>query len=337
LWKSAHVDVAVIGLGLIGGSVLRALAARGHRVLGYDADPATRATARTAAAQAPMNKRWQVTASLSDAIRGVDLTVVAVPLPAVGAVFDELASAGYVGVVTDVTSVKGPVQELADDRLRTGGQALATFIPGHPMAGRETSGFTAADPDLFEGCAWALCLREEDTALRDWVTLAALITDLGARVVPATVHEHDAAVAAVSHVPHLVATALAAHAANDPLAGTLGAGSFRDGTRVAASRPELTAAMCGGNAEAVRVALDGVLSELAAARSILDGSDPIAALRPWLEPGHTARSAWPPAPGETTDLPARAEVLLRLGRVGGWITAVAPDRRTLTAVRPGQA
>src|SRR5690348_3323967 len=65
LWKSAHVDVAVIGLGLIGGSVLRALAARGHRVLGYDADPATRATARTAAAQAPMNKRWQVTASLA--------------------------------------------------------------------------------------------------------------------------------------------------------------------------------------------------------------------------------------------------------------------------------
>jgi prephenate dehydrogenase len=328
------VDIAVIGLGLIGGSLLRALAARGHKVVGYDADPATRATARTAAAQSPRNARWQVTPSLGDAIRDIDLAIVAVPLPAVGAVFDDLASASYVGVVTDVTSVKGPVRELALDRLRTGGQSLAKFIGGHPMAGRETSGFTAADPQLFDGCAWVLCLEEDDSAVQDWVGLAALFTDLGARVVPATAQEHDAAVASVSHVPHLLATALSAHAASDPLAGTLAAGSYRDGTRVAASRPELTAAMCGGNAEAVRTALDAVLADLTAARSALDGLDPIASLRVWLEPGHTARAAWPPKPGETARLPARPDVLLRLGRVGGWVTEVAPDRRTVTAVRP---
>jgi prephenate dehydrogenase len=328
------VDIAVIGLGLIGGSMLRALAARGHKVLGYDADPATRATARTAAAQAPLNARCRVAPSLADAIRDIDLAVVAVPLPAVGAVFDDLASASYVGVVTDVTSVKVPVRELAADRLRTGGQSLATFIGGHPMAGRETSGFTAADPKLFDGCAWVLCLEEDDTSIQDWIALAALLTDLGARVVPATAQEHDAAVASVSHVPHLLASALAAHAASDPLAGTLGAGSYRDGTRVAASRPELTAAMCGGNASAVLTALDAVLADLTAVRSILDGHDPIAALRPWLEPGHTARAAWPPSPGETADLPARPDVLLRLGRVGGWVTEIAHDRRTVTAVRP---
>jgi prephenate dehydrogenase len=330
----AAVDVAVIGLGLIGGSLLRALAARGHRVLGYDADPATRATARTAAAQAPLNARWQVTASMGDAIRGVDLTVVAVPLPAVRTIFDELASASYVGVVTDVTSVKAPVRALAADRLRTGGQSLATYIGGHPMAGRETSGFTSADPKLFEGCAWVLCLDGDDAPVRDWISLAALLTDLGARVVPATPDEHDAAVASISHVPHLLASALAAPVASDPLAGTLAAGSFRDGTRVAASRPELTAAMCGGNAPAVRAALDAVLAELGAVRALLDGPDPITALRPWLEPGHAARKRWPPDAGETTDLPARADVLLRLGRVGGWITGVAPDRRSVTAVRP---
>jgi prephenate dehydrogenase len=328
------VDIAVIGLGLIGGSMLRALAARGHRVLGYDADPATRATARTAAAQAQRNARWQVTASLADAIRDVELAVVAVPLPAVGAVFDEVASAGYVGVVTDVTSVKVPVHDLAADRLRAGGQALATFIGGHPMAGRETSGFTAADPKLFQDCAWVLCVEEDDTSVQDWTRLAALVTDLGARVVPATAREHDAAVASISHVPHLLAAALAAHAATDPLAGTLGAGSYRDGTRVAASRPELTAAMCGGNAPAVLTALDAVLADLTAARSILDGRDPIGALRPWLEPGHTARTAWPPRPGQTVELPARPDILLRVGRIGGWITEVAPDRRTVTAVRP---
>src|SRR5262245_63157937 len=87
------VDIAVIGLGLIGGSLLRALAAAGHHVLGYDTDPATRATARTAAAQAPARARWQITGTVADAVqspdgRRADLVVVAVPLPAVGAVFD---------------------------------------------------------------------------------------------------------------------------------------------------------------------------------------------------------------------------------------------------------
>ncbi|MER7001533.1 prephenate dehydrogenase/arogenate dehydrogenase family protein [Dactylosporangium sp. NPDC000555] len=332
--RDATLNVAVIGLGLIGGSVLRALALHGHRVSGYDADPATRATARTAAAQAPANARWHVTASISDAVRDAELTVVAVPLPAVGAVFDELASLGYVGVVTDVTSVKGPVRDLAADRLRTGGQALATFVGGHPMAGRETSGFTAADPRLFTDCAWVLCLSEDGAGIRDWVELAALITGLGARVVPATADEHDAAVAAISHVPHLVAAAVAALISNDPLAGTLGAGSFRDGTRVAAARPQLTAAMCGGNAPAVGRALDTVLADLNAARAALDGADPIGALAAWLTPGHNARLAWPPQPGESADLPARVDVLLRLGRVGGWIESVSADRRTVRAVRP---
>jgi prephenate dehydrogenase len=332
--RDATLNVAVIGLGLIGGSVLRALAAHGHRVNGYDADPATRATARTAAAQAPAKARWHVTASIADAVRDADLAVVAVPLPAVGPVFDELASLAYVGVVTDVTSVKGPVRDLAADRLRTGGQSLATFIGGHPMAGRETSGFTAADPRLFEGCAWVLCLAEDGAGIRDWTDLAALVTGLGARVVPATPDEHDAAVAAISHVPHLVAAAVAALVSSDPLAGTLGAGSFRDGTRVAAARPDLTAAMCGGNATAVRAALDTVLADLGGARAALDGADPIGALVPWLTPGHTAREAWPPRPGETADLPARGDVLLRLGRVGGWIESVSADRRIVRAVRP---
>ncbi|WP_426508410.1 prephenate dehydrogenase [Dactylosporangium sp. McL0621] len=332
--RVATLNVAVIGLGLIGGSVLRALAAHGHRVSGYDADPATRATARTAAAKAPANARWHVSGSIADAVRDAELAVVAVPLPAVGSVFDELASLGYVGVVTDVTSVKGPVRDLAADRLRTGGQALATFIGGHPMAGRETSGFTAADTRLFQDCAWVLCLTEDGAHLRDWVDLAALVTGLGARVVPATADEHDAATAAISHVPHLVAAAVAALISNDPLAGTLGAGSFRDGTRVAASRPDLTAAMCGGNAPAVGRALDAVLADLAAARAALDGADPIGALTAWLTPGHTARVAWPPEPGESADLPARADVLLRLGRVGGWIESVSADRKTVRAVRP---
>lgn len=328
------MDVAVIGLGLIGGSVLSALASAGHGVLGYDADPATRAFARTAAARMPAKARWQVAGTVRDAVARAELVVLAVPLPAVAAILDELGSAGYAGLVTDVTSVKGPVRDLVGRHLHRRHNRLASFVGGHPMAGRETSGFAAADPALFTGCAWVLCLEPRETALADWLELAAICTGIGARVVPATADEHDRAVASVSHVPHLLATALAGTIADDPLAGTLAAGSFRDGTRVAATRPDLIAAMCGGNAAAVGPALDAVLAALTRARAALDTAEPIPALREWLTPGTAARAQWPPGPGTPHQLPARSDALLRLGREGGWITEVAVDRRTVTAVRP---
>ena len=327
------MNIAVIGLGLIGGSLLRALAAGGHRLLGYDTDPATRATARTAAARAPAEHRWQVTSSVRDAVAGSELVVLAVPLPALPPVLDELSALRYTGLVTDVTSVKGRVHDLVAERLHAPHARLAGFVGGHPMAGRESSGFAASDPDLFTGAPWVLCL-DPGTRLVDWLTLAGLVTSIGARAVPSTAAEHDRAVAAASHVPHLLASALAATAAGSPLALSLGAGSFRDGTRVAATRPELVAAMCGGNADAVRDTLDRVLAELAAARAALDEPRPIQALVPWLAPGHSARAAWPPTPSASVDLPSDTDTLLRLGRVGGWVTAVAADRRTVTAVRP---
>ena len=327
------MNIAVIGLGLIGGSLLRALAAAGHKLLGYDADPAVRATARTAAAKAPATHRWQIAASVGEAAKPSALVVMAVPLTAVPRVLDELVDAGYTGLITDVTSVKGPVRELVEQRMRRAATPLAGFVGGHPMAGREQSGFEAADPYLFTQCAWVLCL-EQETSLPDWLELAALITSLGARVVPTTAEEHDRAVARISHVPHLLATALAAGIAGDPLSGTLAAGSFRDGTRVAATRPELTAAMCGGNAPAVTVALDEVMASLERAGTLLSRKDPVRAITEWLRPGHDVRAAWPALAGDSTDLPARADVLGRLGGVGGWIIDVAADRRTVTAVRP---
>ncbi len=202
------VNVAVIGMGLIGGSLLRALAASGHWVIGYDLDPSTRAMARTGAAQAPRDARWQVSASIADAVASVDLVVIATPLTAAAQVLDEVATAGYSGLVTDVVSVKQPMRELVSRRLRAGGLRLAGYVGGHPMAGKETAGFAATDPTLFANCAWVLCLDEE-TSLDDWLTMARLVTSLGARVVPTTAEEHDRVVAAVSHVPHLLAVALA--------------------------------------------------------------------------------------------------------------------------------
>jgi prephenate dehydrogenase len=327
------VNVAVIGMGLIGGSLLRALAAAGHWVIGYDLDPSTRGMARTAAAQAPKESRWQVSASIADAVASADLVVIATPLTAVAHVLDEVAGAGFAGLVTDVVSVKEPVRELvARVGLRGAGLRLAGYVGGHPMAGKETAGFAATDPGLFHGCAWVLCLDQE-TSLDDWLALARLVTSLGARVVPATAEDHDHAVAAVSHVPHLLAVALAT-AIGEPLAGSLAAGSFRDGTRVAGSAPELIASMCGGNAGPVLDALDAVLGQLDDVRDALESDDPIGAVRRWAAPAHTARTNWPYGWGAPRQLPASPEHLLALGRDGGWVTAVSSDGRTVTASRP---
>jgi prephenate dehydrogenase len=103
---------------------------------------------------------------------------------------------------------------------------------------------------------------------------------------------------------------------------------------VAATRPELIAAMCGGNAAAVGPALDQVRKNLDELRAALETPDPVAALRPLLAPASAARAAWPPVPGEEAELPARSDVLLRLGRVGGWVTAVDRSHRKVLAMRP---
>jgi prephenate dehydrogenase len=312
------VNVAVIGLGLIGGSLLRALAAAGHEVTGFDADPATRDGAAGAG--------FRVAGSAFEAAARAEVVVLAVPLPVLPEVLPGLAR--HDGLITDVTSVKTPVLDLAR-RHR-----LPRFVGGHPMAGKETSGFAAADPALFTGCTWVLGL-EPETALDDWLTLAALCTSFGARVVPATAAEHDRAVAQVSHVPHLLAAALARQLAGNPLAGALAAGSFRDGTRVAATRAELTAAMCGGNAAEVEHTLHAVLGDLHHLHDLLETPDPIAALIPPLAAASDLRRAWPPRPSDVdVELPARADRLLDLGRAGGWVTAVSADRRTVRTKRP---
>jgi prephenate dehydrogenase len=326
------VNVAVIGMGLIGGSLLRALAAAGHWVIGYDLDPSTRAMARTGAAQAPASARWQVSASIADAVTNADLTVIATPLTAAATVLDQISTAGYTGLVTDVVSVKEPMRQLVARRLRGDGLRLSGYVGGHPMAGKETAGFAATDPNLFTGCAWVLCL-EEETSLDDWLTMARLVTSLQARVVPTTAEDHDRVVAAVSHVPHLLAVALAS-AIGDPLAGTLAAGSFRDGTRVAGSLPELIATMCGGNAGPVLDSLEAVQAQLDEARAALESDDAIAAVRRWATPAHAARTRWPHGWGEPRQIPATPEHLLALGDEGGWVIAVSSDGRTVTAAHP---
>ena len=305
--------VAVMGLGLIGGSAALALAEAGHDVVGYDTDPATRSAA---AERFPVaHDAW--------ALRESDLAVVAVPIQLTGpAVRDVFGPDDYAGVVTDVASVKEAVVRGLGDHPR--------FVAGHPMAGKETAGFDAAEPGLFTGRTWVLCL-EEGTRLEDWATLARLWTSLGARVVPTTAAAHDSAVARVSHVEHLVAAALTLNAA-DPLARTLGAGSFRDGTRVAASPAALVEGMAEGNRDGIIAALGALKRELETALEEVD-EGPGAGLHEWWERARKLRSTWPDEPGDPETIQLNRENLLDLGAAGGWVESMEVNE-VATVCRP---
>ncbi|MEU5155379.1 prephenate dehydrogenase/arogenate dehydrogenase family protein [Glycomyces sp. NPDC021274] len=296
--------VAVIGLGLIGGSAALALADAGHDVLGLDPDPATR---EAAAAHFP------VTADPA-ALADTDLAVVAAPFRHLAAVASATLD-GYTGLVTDVSSVKAePARIFARHR----------FVGGHPMAGKETAGFGAAEAGLFQGRKWVLCL-ETGTDLADWTALAGLWTSIGAQVVPATAADHDRAAARISHLEHLVAAALV-HVADEPLARTLAAGSFRDGTRVAASPTALFTGMCEGNREQLMAAVEDLAVQLDAAAADLDAyTDRPNSISEWFDRARALRADWPPEPEAAQRIPLTRASLMELGAAGGWLEAVESE------------
>jgi prephenate dehydrogenase len=281
----AAPPVAVVGLGQLGGSLAAALVDAGRAVSGWDVDPAAREAAEA--------RGVAITREL------VGVVVLAVPLPAMSSALHGLTLDAD-STVTDLGSVKQPV-------LDTVGAAHGErFVGGHPMCGTERSGHTAVDPGLFVGARWALCI-EPGTDLRRWLRVAEIALAVGAEVVPTTAAEHDAAVAAVSHVPHLLAAALAAAAGDaGPLARVLAAGSFRDGTRVAGSDPAFVTAMVEGNAGPTAAALGRV-------RAQLD--------RPWPElisAGHAAVGR--ESTRRDVRVPLDRAALLSLGRAGGALT-----------------
>ena len=145
------------------------------------------------------------------------------------------------------------------------------------MAGTAHSGWAAGDEKLFAGAPWVVSV--DDHVDPDvWAEVMHLALDCGSVVVPARSDEHDAAVAAISHLPHLFAEALAVTAADVPLAFSLAAGSFRDGTRVAATAPHLVRAMCEANASQLHTALEGAIELLTRARDGLAATGSVAEL-----------------------------------------------------------
>jgi prephenate dehydrogenase len=164
---------------------------------------------------------------------------------------------------------------------------------------------------------------EPDTDLDKWRTVAELVLGTGARVVPTTARQHDDAQARISGLPHLLACALAvAGDEGGPLALALGAGSFRDGTRVAGSPAGLITAICDGNREALASVLAGTLDLLADARDALESGRTIA---PLAERGSRARARWESQETAAITLRVDRSDLVALGDRGGFVTAIEGD------------
>jgi prephenate dehydrogenase len=222
--------VALLGTGLIGGSLGLALRARRPdlHVVGFDADAEEARRAEAAGALAA------VAHSPRDAAAEADLVMLACPVSAAFALLDELAPALRPGtLVTDVGSVKAPVVAHARRVL----PEAVPFCGGHPMAGAERGGIAHADPLLFENAAWVLCPPDplDAEAFRTaFAPLLEMVEAVGARPLLLDAETHDRAVAAVSHLPQLLSVALAPEAA-DGAARLLAAGGFRDMTRIASS------------------------------------------------------------------------------------------------------
>jgi prephenate dehydrogenase len=238
--------VAILGLGLIGGSIGLALhkAKVAQQVVGYDLGKGVMNQARKVGAID------QPYSALADAVRGSELIILATPVGAMKALLQDIASAVLPGaVVTDVASTKVQVISWAEEFL----PSTVTFVGGHPMTGKELSGVEAADASLFQNRIY--CLTPTARTNPNAITkVSTLIEALGARVRFLEPAEHDGQVAGVSHLPFLASIALMNTVAESSAwgdAALLAAGGFRDATRLAGGNPEMYRDICLTNAEAL--------------------------------------------------------------------------------------
>jgi len=282
--------VGLVGVGLIGGSFAAALkrAGAGLRVRGFDRDAA--ALERAVA----LGVIDETAGSPSEAARTADLIVAAVPVRAMGSVLHDVALAMPAhAIVTDVGSTKADVVRIAAAELR---ERAGRFVPGHPIAGRETSGVESATADLFRGARVVLTPVAE-TAAPALALVRSAWEGAGARVATAAADEHDRVFAAVSHLPHILSFALVSEIASRADAAELlefAGGGFRDFTRIAASSPEMWRDIAMQNREALLAELDRFGARLAVFRELIDKGEG-AGLERLMAEARAARQALAPA------------------------------------------
>jgi prephenate dehydrogenase len=275
----APARVIVIGTGLIGTSVALALRPRGVAVWLADSDPAAARLAADIGAG---------TVLPGDVPAGpppggpADVAVLAVPPQAVAPTLARAQAAGLARWYTDVASVKTlPVRQ-----AQAAGCDMTSFVPGHPLSGRERSGPAAARADLFLGRPWVIC-PDPPASAAGLRAIAALARTCGAEPAEVTAAEHDRWVALVSHAPHVLSAAMAARLADASHGALSLAGQgLRDVTRIAAGDTALWIQILSANAAPVAEVLSAVAFDLAeAARMLADGDDPGKAVAALLDRG----------------------------------------------------
>jgi len=275
--------VAIVGVGLIGGSLGMALKSRrlARRVVGIG-----RSRERLELARA-LGAVDRVETDLAAGVGGADVVVLCTT---VGHILESLptilAAARPGAVVTDVGSTKGMIV------ARAGG--APHFVGGHPMAGSEQAGVEAAAATLFEEATWAITPADGADAEATRV-VEAMARSVGASTLTLTPGAHDAMLAVTSHLPHVLASALMRRAvaarADYPETAQLTAGSFADATRVAASPPEIWRDVCLTNRDALLDALRGFRGELDLLEEAVAGGD-AARVEAFFAAGAAAKRGW---------------------------------------------
>lgn len=227
--------IAIAGLGLIGGSLARRLTMRGRKVIAWNHR------------DHPYQEARQAGITCVDTVEELaqakpDVLVLCTPLKAMPEVLAKLAPVidGRT-TLTDVGSVKGQVR----DEVKAAG-LNACYVGAHPMAGNEFSGYSASDPSLYDDALWAVTYDQATDYCRLLTVMDMICEGVGDRVIVLDDQTHDRAAALISHMPHVVATALANELMDTPernIAQALAAGSWRDMTRVALTDPDRTRAM----------------------------------------------------------------------------------------------
>ena len=309
--------ICILGLGLIGGSVMRDLQKAGRTVFGWNRSAST----VEAACASGFDVSGDLTAVLQRAEQAQALLVLGVPMPALPPLVEAIGQHAPSCGITDVTSVKSEVMEL----MKAHGLS-DRFVGGHPMAGTANSGWDATLEGLFDGAVWVVthdCRPDKSDHeafkkwTRIWCDVVSMARATGAAVVPARAAKHDRAVARISHLPHVLAETLAlAGDRGGSLALTLAASSFRDGTRVAGTEPFLVRAMCENNAPSLVDALNETIALLQDARASLSDGSGVETL---VEEGYAARNRFEARAGRTKgDATNRPLFNVRPG-VGDWI------------------
>ncbi|HJQ77803.1 MAG TPA: prephenate dehydrogenase/arogenate dehydrogenase family protein, partial [Acidimicrobiia bacterium] len=247
----------VFGTGLLGSSVGLALRSQGWSVIGWDPDPE--------ALNGALERGAVTTTRDGPDPADCDLVVLASPP---SAVISTLGGLETDRLVTDIAGVKGPVVAAASH--------LPHFVGGHPMAGGETSGPSLATSTLFHGATWILTSDGADPA--DLAGLEDLVTSFGANPKVMSAADHDAAVARVSHLPHILAAALMSLAESDPAALGLAGTGFRDLTRIAAADGGWWAEVLRANSEQVGTSIDELRASLDVWKEAVTANDALGEL-----------------------------------------------------------